>query len=206
MLGEACSRLFVLFNNRRLVEAAALNKFFIAHHESFHLAAQFFGAEIPLDFLGPRPVLDSGSREFLEWLSQSMRLDEHGGLVLTEELCPAMIRRLGYLGSERVDAIEHWAFWEWPAEYYMYKLMSAQHGSGYADYLVFRESAGDAFVYAPGPVVGVWLDNKLGRKQWQSDYISGKSMLKLMVSACGSSVIPDRIPAKVTNLKFDFMR
>lgn len=191
-LGEYCGRLVVVMNLSGGINGGHEARMFLAHHESFHVAAQMYGSLIPLRFLEIDQRIVSkyaeGSR-FTDVYSHIDRLtrgiQQNGG---SEFSCTALESSLSSMGEEARSYLEYKIFWEWPAEYYAQQIMFPDSYEKYAEVrqsiFAFGGDSGSE-LFTAGVKVGRKLDVLFGREEWQRRVSEGWSMLDLLLERSG---------------------
>lgn len=123
-LGEYCKKLIVLFNEPRLNK---LNNFkeFIAAHEAFHIAAQFYGGYIILENMFVKEPNYKFLSDFVVALRQSFK--EKSKYLK----CKTVTNYIDKLtNNQRIILLDR-AMLEWPAEYYSKQVIFGDNDKDY---------------------------------------------------------------------------
>ena len=188
-MGEACQKLVVLMDLSGGINGGETALQFLAHHESFHVAAQMYGNRIPFDFLGLDPELVrefAGSPEFNELYGQ-LELLTTSIINGSSRSCKGVELAYASLDERSRAYLDHKMFWEWPAEFY------AQQVTFPGDFGKYQSFRSELFVggdpgyelFISGVRAGLALDVLAGRANWQSDVAGGQSMFHLLMAHSG---------------------
>lgn len=179
---------------------------FLAAHESFHLAAQYYGSRIPFSYIeiDERVVKAYSMDERLSRIYDAvdeMHRSATGGN--TSPACDELAAAIGSMEGGARTYFTYKAFWEWPAEFYAYT--TAFKGS-LAEYESFRSRlfADDVGyrLFTSGVKVAEMLESRLGRNAWQERAVRGESMLAMFSEAYGCGLQLDESPTlTVLNLE-----
>lgn len=206
-MGEVCGSLVVVYRDDAFNMAAGeLGLEFIAQHESFHLAVQIYGSQIPIEYLRTqRRVAEGRSAEFFKKLTESFFLfDAEKSHLNKDVICGKVFKGYDLLSEDEKREVDGVVFWEWPAEYYAYRKLKRDGSIDYKSYSVIRRLAGSYDEYSPGVSVGLALDGILGSNYWQSRVMKGESMMDVIGAMCSSDYIPlPRTNVRVKKMDFD---
>lgn len=165
---------------------------FLAAHESFHLAAQYYGARIPFTYadIDERLVrtysMDPRLAQIYDAVDE-MHRDVSAGNALPS--CEQFATAFTLMDSEAQTYFTYKAFWEWPAEFYAY---NASFKGSLAEYEEFRARlfADDAGyrLFTSGVKVAEMVESKLGRAAWQERAVQGESILAMFSTAYGCGI------------------
>ncbi|MFC3149258.1 hypothetical protein ACFOEN_16670 [Piscinibacterium candidicorallinum] len=206
-MGELCGHLYVLFDDPILSASDERTRRFIADHEAFHIAAQMYGAKVPIVFVGDRPQIEAESRSFLRNLERVLNASSLVGVGdAYDSVCALLEKYHLHTSSAERQALSHWIFWEWPAEDYAFRMLRKNHHADIEDYLRIRTLLGDSEVYALGPIVGMALDQMVGQAVWQHRIQQGETMLDVLVGSCTSGRGNKEYPTiEMSRVTFEFV-
>ena len=188
-VGESCQKLFVVMDLSGGINGGTESLKLLAHHESFHIAAQMYGAKIPVEYLEIDPALTrefSRGDEFTEFYED---VEELTASILsgTPSSCNKLESSYELLDARPREYLDYKIFWEWPAEFYA---QQAVIPDDFERYQLIRSklfAGGDPGyrLFLSGVRVGLALDTIAGRENWQSAVAEGHSMLNLLLSHSG---------------------
>ncbi|WP_162433959.1 hypothetical protein [Pseudoxanthomonas koreensis] len=188
-MGEECQKLFVFMDLGGGVNGGEPSIWFLARHESFHIAAQMYGSRIPVDFIqiDPELVRDFSDGTEFAGLYHELALLTTSIVNGSPRSCKSV--ELAYVSlSERSRTyLDYKIFWEWPAEFYA---QQASFPGDFGKYESFRSQlyvGGDPGyeLFVSGVRTGLALDALVGRSNWQSDVAQGQSMFHLLMAHGG---------------------
>ena len=151
---------------------------FLAAHEAFHLAAQYYGARIPFAYLEIEESLVKTHAMDPQLLRIYDAVDElhrsaGDGTAISCDQFSAAFRSMDQ-GAKAYFTYK--AFWEWPAEFYAYKTSFKDSLSDYEEFRaeLFSDDAGYR-LFTSGVKVAEMVEVKLGRSAWQQRAAEGES-------------------------------
>lgn len=171
---------------------------FLAAHETFHIAAQMYGAKIPFAYID----LDSrllrqyaSGADFAEFYRAIDTMHEGVRVPTADVGCGPVAKAYKRLDDIARTYFNYKAFWEWPAEFYAYSV--AFHGGmdAYENFRgrLFTNDTGYR-LFVSGVKVAELLEAKMGRDVWQARAVSGQSMLASFFEAYDCGVELDERP------------
>lgn len=178
---------------------------FLAAHESFHVAAQIYGAKIPVNYLDMDPEL---ARTYTDGVAFEGFYDAidvmHDGLAAggKDAGCEALSRAYEELSEDARTYLAYKAFWEWPAEFYSYSIAFSARPNEYEGFRanLFRENAGFR-LYTSGVKAAQLLEAKLARSEWQTRVANGQSMLSLLAATYNCEIrLQEQSPLTILRL------
>ena len=188
-LGEFCEQLVVLMNLDGGVKGGEIARWFLAHHESFHLAAQMYGSKVPIRFLeiDQGLVSDHAQGEYFSDLYSEIDLITDRILGGHPADCASLERSLSSLSDRSREYLEYKIFWEWPAEFYAQQIMFPGRFAEYKDFRqnIFVTGDSGSELFLAGVKTGLALDVLAEREAWQREVSEGWSMFDLLLSHCG---------------------
>lgn len=179
MMGELCHNLYV-FSGRPGLRSGHRIQSFYAEHESFHLAVQSYGFEVPLQYV--RSVSDASLPVVLPIFRKIASSHRDAG-------CESLVSSLLALTPSQLHYLAFRAWWEWPAEYHAFKAMYSRNE--FESYRELRRTAvldptiSDHFVYIAGVAAGMYLDKFARNREWRSELRRGENMLNVYLEVRG---------------------
>ena len=202
-MGQAGSVLAVLFQKPEFVADHEVRRF-IALHESFHLAAQFYGGSVGFDRLdgggAPEDPLKVGS-----YWQAILRAVMEPDAVIARLHCPLIRARFLALNENDRRFVVNRAFWEWPAEYYARRLTGGYEAPGRYRAIRTRISRG-ANLYVIGSLAMGFVARIHGSDyRWQDRIAEGESALNVVLESMGCMPVADHPGGSVTVDRIDFI-
>jgi len=165
---------------------------FLAAHEAFHLAAQYYGAQIPLAYLEIEEPLvrayamDPRLSRLYDAVDELHRSADGGGAAVSCDQFSAIFRSMDQ-GARTYFTYK--AFWEWPAEFYAYKTSFKDSLPEYEEFrsALFPDDRGYR-LFTSGVKVAEMVEGKLGRTAWQQRAAEGESILAMFSAAYGCEI------------------
>src|SRR5690606_19942467 len=172
---------------------------FVSAHESFHIAAQLYGARIPLNYLEIAPELvatHAGAHafEFFYDAIDTMHAEVARGAEDVD--CSALEETYAALEEGARTYLNYKIFWEWPAEFYSYSVTFAGRLGEYEAFRarLFPDDTGYR-LFTAGVKVARMLEAKLPRAEWQAQVADGRSMLAVLAATYQCRLVLDEGPA-----------
>lgn len=191
-MGQHDDRLVVVMGLEPGINGGKAAWDFLAAHESFHLAAQYYGGRVPSAYieidenLVKKYSADHRFEEIYDAVDEMHRSVQAG---THAPPCERFSNAYRALDDGAKIYFSYKAFWEWPAEFYAYK--AAFEGS-LAEYEVFRARlfADDAGyrLFTAGVKLAELVELKLGRPAWQGRAAQGESMLAIFSVTYGCEI------------------
>lgn len=180
---------------------------FLAAHESFHLAVQYYSAQVPLSYVGIERHLVEKYSDGSHFADIYAAIDEMHAATRSGVMSPSCRSFSAAYNSLEKEAREYFnqkAFWEWPAEFYAY---TVAFNGVLPEYEAFRSHlfADDLGypLFIAGVKVAELVEMKLGRPAWQERAVNGESMLSMFSSTYACEIELGESPA-VTIDRLDF--
>lgn len=172
---------------------------FLAAHESFHIAAQFYGGRIPLAYLEVDPILVRAYAEGRAFDGFYDAIDTMHAEVArgAEDVdCSALEETYAALEEGARTYLNYKIFWEWPAEFYSYSVTFAGRLGEYEAFRarLFPDDTGYR-LFTAGVKVARMLEAKLPRAEWQAQVADGRSMLAVLAATYQCRLVLDEGPA-----------
>lgn len=188
-MGEACRKLFVVMDLTGGINGGAEAVQLLAYHESFHVAAQMYGAEIPVELLEIDPDIVSEFSEGKYFADFYKQVDLLTSSIIsgTPRSCRDLESSYGVLSERARSYLDYKIYWEWPAEFYAQQAVRPHDFEGYKTLRSQLFVGGDPGyeLFISGVRAGLALDIALGRSSWQTRVAQGQSMLHLLLSEGG---------------------
>lgn len=193
--GESCGTLVVLFRDDNLLAKENKNVmlYFVSSHEAFHIAAQIYGGRIPIKYIEThRPILTAHEKDASVKLRQiAESYLSFGSTSRKAKSCGALKDVVDGLSKNEIERLNFIIFWEWPAEYYAFRVMRSRGILDLTAYNTLRTEIGDAEEYTPSAPFGLMLDNLYSGTTWQHRIADdGVTMLDLFMDLCGMNPAP----------------
>ena len=180
VFGDACGGRVVLVRSsstpRHQSDWAA-----IAAHEAFHSAVQYTVLRPRFDSVSFPGYPSLADLPLISSLSVDLATAIQAGN--SEGVCTTIDNLMKSSDSVR-DYFLYRSYWEWPAEHYMRH--SAMKRSSYEEYLGRRASWGGGRgnpLYEVGVLALDQVEARLGRTEWQREYLSGEAPINMLAKA-----------------------
>lgn len=201
-MGQQGNKLAVLLQRQDLKHDRELRQF-LAWHESFHLAAQFYGNSVGFTRLRESSAPENPLKVSEYWRSILIAVRNH--VVSTDSpSCPLIQARFGSLSEADRNYVLDRAFWEWPAEYF-----ARSQSGGYENpgrYRAVRSKLSEGInLYVIGSIAMEHVARIHGtNREWQYRISDGESALNVVLDTLGCATVPDN-PGMVKVDHVDFM-
>ncbi|MBL8328658.1 MAG: hypothetical protein JNJ71_07375 [Rubrivivax sp.] len=178
ILTRLCNRWIAVIKTKASKAGRYVERFVVAH-ELFHLLAQIDVLKVPIQYMlaGFSP-----SQSSIDRLKEVFAYGRH-------RLADACSLRSWLLNDEANHALLARVAFEWPAEYYAYLHLKNRMGLTLPEYLELRVALGDSDLYVPGVLLGMILDDHLGKEFSLRRPASGIEWLDRLALLCGSDNI-----------------
>jgi len=187
-MGQQGNKLAVLLQRPGFVSDREVRTF-IALHESFHLAAQFYGGAVGFSRTTGTSVPENKALTDAYWHAVKQAVDSSVGT--KNGHCSALADRYGALSDADRKFVVDRAFWEWPAEYFARSRIDGYDNPGRYYAIRRRMSEGDELYVvgseAMGRVASIYGEDR----SWQARVASGESALNVLLDALGCPKVPD---------------
>src|SRR5690606_36002145 len=162
---------------------------YIALHESFHLAAQFYGGAVGFSRTTGTSVPENKALTDAYWHAVKQAVDSSVGT--KNGHCSALADRYRALSDADRKFVVDRAFWEWPAEYFARSRIDGYDNPGRYYAIRRRMSEGDELYVvgseAMGRVASIYGEDR----SWQARVARGESALNVLLDALGCPKVPD---------------
>lgn len=198
-MGRVENKLVVIANDAGK-PLQALGNDFVASHESFHLAAQYFGAKIPTDLIGVEVPMHIGTRRVERFWQSLIRVAKSPS---NPSNCRSVSSAYRALNTAEKQHVIVRSYWEWPAEYYSRK--SQLPWMSEAEYVRRRRAFDDGYLpYVSGSIALMSLDQlKPNDPAWQYRIHDGEHpMTVLLTEHKCPALFKTQLALEVTNLEF----
>lgn len=197
LYGTACGKMWLLISEQFLEKfnLSAKQANAMAHHEAFHLAVQMLRTQslVRIDnTLGESNIIPTKSEllkieHFLRLLSP-IKVGKKSP-VSSSVNCFALSVAYSAMQPRTREHLRDRAWLEWPAEYYMRSIAYPNDDKGYWAFRLgpvgqSTENPLNILYEVSGDVVSA-MDKKFSRSVWQSQYLSGESIINLASKAKG---------------------
>lgn len=200
-MGQQGNKLAVLFQKPEFVADPEVRTF-VALHEAFHLAAQFYGGGVGFSRTTGTPVPEDDELTDAYWraVERAVETPLKDG---SSGHCSLLEDRYQALSSSDQKFVVDRAFWEWPAEYF-----ARSRIDGYANpkryYAIRTRMERGTNLYTVGSeAMGRVASIHGGDRSWQMRIADGESALNVVLDALGCPPVPDNIGlVKVEHVDF----
>lgn len=188
-MGQQGNKLAVLFQRPEFVSDSEVRAF-IALHESFHLAAQFYGGAVGFSRTTGTSVPENKRSTDAYW--HAVKRAVAAPMTETRSAhCSLLEERYEALSDADRKFVVDRAFWEWPAEYFARSRINGYDNPQRYHSIRRRMSEGDELYVvgsdAMGRVASIYGEDR----SWEARIGSGESALNVVLEVLGCPQVPD---------------